>query len=343
MSTAVKLKLDGKDDVMQYVERVEYIEALDALDALVVEVRVPSHDDAAGVQKLIKLGGEWSVELQEDGKKVGDPGEGDILEVRHALRRRGGYQIHVSGLDVLHRLRGNQPAKVWEETSHADLIKEIAKRNKLTADVKGVDTTKRVIFEPDVSDAVFLRNLCREHHFSAHILKGKITFEAYKPAGAAVKVDWTDGVHELHLRACLDNMAGEAVVYGYDLDQEKAFEGKATSSILAKTSGGDTGVALSEKAFGKRKVLLHHAAYLAPTAAKARAEAELLSRADEFVRGTVVCEGAPAARAGRKLTIENAPWPWAGNFLIREVRHIQDRGRGYRTRIGFMSDSLPKA
>jgi len=342
MSTAMKVSINKKKDVMDYVERIEYVEALDALDALVLDVRVPSHGDVDDVQKLFEVGAPWSVELQEDGKKVGDPGEGDVIEVRHRLRRRGGYTLHLTGLDELHRLRAHHPAKVWEETSHADLIKEIAKRNKLTADVKGVDTTKRTIFEPDVSDAVFLRNLCREHHFAAHIVKGKLTFEELKP-GAAVKVDWADGVHELDLAANLDRMAGEAVVHGYDFDQEKAFEGKATSSVLKKISGTDTGVSISEKKFGKRQVVVNHGDYLAPTAAKARAEAELLSRADRFVRGHVICEGLPKARAGAKLTIENCPWPFAGNFLIREVRHVMDRGRGYRTTIRFMSDSLPKA
>lgn len=343
MSTAIKVSINKKKDVMDYVERVEYVEALDALDVLLLDVRIPSHGDVDTVQKLFAVGTPWSVELHEDGKKVGDPGEGDVLEVRHTLRRRGGYTLRVVGLDVLHRLRANHPAKVWEETSHADLIKEIAKRNKLTADVKGVDTTKRVIFEPDVTDAVFLRNLCREHHFAAHIVKGKITFEALKPAGSPVKVSWSDGVHELDLAANLDNLAGEAVVHGYDFDQEKVFEGKATASALKKISGTDTGVALSEKLFGKRQVVVNHGPYIAPTAAKARAEAELQARADRFVRGHVVCEGLPKARAGTKLTIEDAPWPFAGTFLIREVRHVMDRARGYRTTIRFMSDSLPKA
>jgi len=81
----MKVSINKKKDVMDYVERIEYVEALDALDALVLDVRVPSHGDVDDVQKLFEVGAPWSVELQEDGKKVGDPGEGDVIEVRMDL------------------------------------------------------------------------------------------------------------------------------------------------------------------------------------------------------------------------------------------------------------------
>lgn len=341
MPTSIKVSIDNDDSVMAHVDRIEFVEALDALDMLRIDLVPPSHGDVSEVQGLAALGAPWKVELMEDGSAVGQPGEGEVLEVRHVLRRRGGYRLEVVGLDKLHRLRGHHPAQVWEDATHTTVIQDIASRNSLEATVTGLDTSQRVVFEPDVSDAVFLRNLAREHHFSVRISQGKIAVAAYTPTGTACTVDWSDGVHEMVLSANLDGIATDASVYAYDLDQETAIEGTVAKTALNQTSGSDTGAALVQSKFGARKVLIHHAGYLTPTAATARATAELQRRADQFVRGTLVCEGHPKARAGVKVTVENAPWPYAGDFLIREVRHVLDRARGYRTIIHFMSDSLP--
>lgn len=341
MSTSIQVKLNNADDVMAHVDRIEFVEALDALDMLRLDVVAPSHGDVSEIQGMVELGAPWKVELMEDGSAVGQPGEGEILEVRHVLRRRGGYRLEVVGLDKLHRLRGHHPPQVWIDATHTAVIQDIADRNGLQAQVTGLDTSQRVVFEPDVSDAVFLRNLAREHHFSVRIAQGKLAVAAYAATGSPCTVDWADGVHEMVLTANLDGIATDASVYAYDLDQETAVEGTVTKNDLKKISGTDTGAARVQSKFGARKVLVHHAGYLTPTAATARAKAELQSRADRFVRGTLVCEGLPSARAGLKVTIENAPWPYAGDFLIREVRHVADKARGYRTTIHFMSDSLP--
>ena len=50
----------------------------------------------------------------------------------------------------------------------------------------------------------------------------------------------------------------------------------------------------------------------------------------------------PKAICGAKLTIKNAGWPFAGDFIITKVEHIMNQDGVMRTDIGFKANSLPK-
>ena len=118
-------------------------------------------------------------------------------------------------------------------------------------------------------------------------------------------------------------------------------KGQATSGDLANFSGGTTGAAMAESAFGEWVHEIDNAKVGSSSRAKAVAVAELQSKANTFVTGTVECPGVPDAVSGARLTIQEAGSPLSGDFVIHETIHSLTPDAGYRTTIHFLSDSLP--
>jgi phage protein D len=335
----IEVQIDGKNDVMEHVEWLEFAEALDRLDALVVEVAIPKHGTASDLVTKIAPGKPYTVKLFDDDDAEVGSASGDVVEVGYGYVPGQGQRLTILGLDCLHRLHVTQPAKLWE-ASHSDIVKQIASRNGLTAKADGVSTTAGFVLQGDGSDGVFLRNLAREHNYVVRAVDKELHFKRATPAGGQVKVVWADDVREIKLRANVQNLVSKVTVHGFDPKQDKVIQGQATPAQLKKITGSDTGVALAKKAFGERELILNQAGYVAASNAKERAVAELQSRAERFVEGTVLVNGKPDARAGKKVQIKDAAWPFAGTFFIRQARHLFDGG-GYRTAIDFSSDSLP--
>lgn len=344
MGTRIDVLIGGDRSIMRYVERIEYYEAFDRLDALVVDMSVHRQADSAKILEKVVPGADFAVELIED-DAVKQEGVGDVLEVKHLKRQRGGHELKIVGLDGLHRLRGNQPAQLWE-TSHKDIVSAIATRHSLKAVADGVSTTAGFTLQSDLGDAIFLRNLARQHNYLVRVLKGKSGMELHfarrATSGADVVCEWGTEILEMSLRASLDGIVTKVTVHGYDPQTDQMVKGEATDTDTAKITSSDTGVALWKKAFGEQTLILNHSGHTAATNAKAHAAAELQQRAERFVSGRVVVPGRPDAVSGRKLTVKNAGWPMTGDFLIRETRHIST-ALGYRTIIDFISDSLPTA
>ena len=77
--------------------------------------------------------------------------------------------------------------------------------------------------------------------------------------------------------------------------------------------------------------------------AEAKAKAELDAAATDFVEGVATCRGIPGAACGAKLTIQEAGWPFEGNFIITKVFHeASPEGKIKKTEITFKANSLPK-
>jgi len=340
MGNTIAFKLDGDDSMWGAAVRVVFTEALDALDMLVVDLEVSHQLDSSELLAKLKPGVEFSLDLMEDGTAV-HSAVGDVVEVRHS-RRPGTHRVTVVGLDKLHRLNHKQAqAEVWE-VAHDDIASEIADRNSLTPVVEGVDGTAELELQNNESDGLFLRRLAKQNNYYLRVLDGELHFGRKEGSGAAVEVDMVADVLEISQRASLVGIITEVTVHGSNYVQDETFTGTASSSDLKNIGGGETGVSLAETLFGTRELILNQSGYVDTSTATARAKAELQARAEDFVRGTVIVNGNPNAVSGKNVTITGAGWPLDGTFLIRETSHVYDRS-GYRTRIGFQSDSLPSA
>lgn len=331
-------KVNGDASVMRFAGRIEYAEAIDRLDALVLELELHRQHDPGPVVKLVQPGAPFTVQLY-DGTTLAGEGTGDVVEITHERTRRG-HRVTALGLGTLHRLRGSQPAKVWD-VSHTDIVSQIAQRHGLKAVSDGISTTPGYELQGDEGDALFLHKLAREHNYHVRVVGKELHFKRNQATGTAVECTWGDDIVELRLRSSLAGLATKVTVLGWDPEQDAVVTGEASPTDLKKISGGEAGASVANAKFGASAVTLNQAGYVAASNAKERATAELQERAERYVQGRAVLFGTPKARAGLPLKIVGAGWPFAATFLAREVRHVLEADAGYRTLIDFVSDSLP--
>lgn len=338
MATRMELLLNEKRDAMRFVTRLEYAESLDELDALVAEFSVHTSGDAETVVGLTKPGTPFTVELYED-KSAKTTCKGHIVEVEHSRRPRGGWDIRIVGLDGLNRLRTSSEAEILEATTK-DAVTAIATRYKLKVDVGSINTSKGWDLVTGEDDIVLLNAYAKKHNFYVRLQEDTLVFKPRTGTGA-VTATWGEDVLEITLRANIDGVVSSVKYLGFDIATEKDVTGEGKKADLAGTSGGKTAIDYMEAAYGVTPLVKNQTGYANPNDAKAAAIAELQERAETFVTGTVAVTGNPLAIAGSKLTVKQAGWPFSGDFLVQQTRHVQDALHGYRTFIDFTSDSLP--
>lgn len=332
------VKVADDETVMDVLVRCELVEAVDKLDSLVLTLRIP-HQAEDTLSGKIVVGAAYEVTLDDDGTTV--TYKGDIVEVRHS-RRGGRHRVTAIGLDALHRLRtANAAAQVWE-VAHDAIVGEIASRNSLSGAAEGVDGTAALLLQNAGSDGAFLDQLARENNYYVRVVDGDLQFKRFQSAGAAVELDFDEDLSmEIEQTTSLDGLVTGVTVYGSDYIQDEAFTGTATTSDLQGISGGDTGPGILQTLAGDRELIINQSGYSDVSRATARAKAELQSRAERFLQGSVWTSGRPDAASGKAVTVSGAGWPLDGTFFIRQTAHVLDVS-GYRTRIDFMSDSLPE-
>lgn len=337
MPAYVKLEVDGLD-VTEHLQLLDYSESIERLDLLHARLSLEAHGDNAKEVAKLEVGSEFTLTLKDDTSES-ELG-GDLVEIEHVRRPNGAFEIVLVGLDGLHRLQsGQRDATLWEG-SHADIAKEIAKRNKLKAEVEGVETTAGIEFQGNVPDGLFLHQLARRYNYYARVSDKKLKF-ARRRGSETVNVDYADA-GELRLRSSLRGIVTSVKAHGSDYESGETFVGEAKETDLQKVWGtGSTGVKLAKAAWGEVSLVLNQTGLGTSTAVKALAKAELQSRAERFVTGLLSLFGSPLALSGKTLNIKDGPWPFTGKFLIRETRHLYSPIRSYRTQITFGSDALP--
>lgn len=342
-ASTIKLKIDGSPlspDVAKYLSSIEYVESFDALDMLIVQFTVPEGNDAPKVMAIAeKIGKKFDLELISGGKTR--KGKGDILEISHSLGFCRPWTITLRGFESLHRVRKQPITKLWK-VSHSKIAQSIAGNHGLSGDAQGVSDAPPFTLQAGVDDAVFLKRLAKLHNYYVNVEDGKLKFgRRNTPWAADVELTLGKEIDGFNLTATLYDIVTQVDVLGRDYTKPEIIKGKSTASDLKKISGGDTGAALFKKAFGDRKILLHHAQLQNTSSANELAKAELLERGQKFIFGQVDCGPVPQATSGGKLKIKGAHWPLTGPYLIRQTRHILEAGSGYRTIIEFVSDSYP--
>ena len=337
-----KLKIDGAEisaDEAKSILTFEIREALNQLDAFTA--RFVISDQSIGLLKKAMPGVSFEAEIgYESGSAC--KLKGDIVEAQHRRGAGAPWTLTLHGLDQFHRARDKFHTKIVEGTV-SDAVKAMGTEAGLSATAEAVQATGTHVLHLNNNIASTLQAYAKDLDYFVRVEEGtKLKFSRLSSASkGAVTVTWGEELEDVSLRASLEGIVTEVTAIGYDYKKVVWNKGVGASSKLKKISGGKTGVALLEAKFGATKILLDNQAISQTSGLKERAEAELLRRAERFVSGKAVCVGVPDAMAGAKLTIKNAGWPLAGDFLIKETAHTYEPGSGYKTTIHFYSDSLP--
>jgi phage protein D len=122
-------------------------------------------------------------------------------------------------------------------------------------------------------------------------------------------------------------------VSGYDAAERDAIDEEAGSdAIQAEVSGGLSGPAVLQRAFGERVSHRVRDVPLSDDEAGQWARAEMLRRSRGFVTAVGTTNGTPDMVVGSRLSLERVGGPFnGGGYYVASVTHAYDRRNGFRT------------
>jgi len=325
-----ELSPEAKDRLV----RAEFSESLDRLDVMQLVFNVPP-EEPDPVVDAIAIGKEFTIEFG-DGTST-RTGYGDITELTHHYSAGDGWQLTFTGLDRLHRLRGDCHTRVFEQMKHSDLISTIAGDHGLSGQAEGVSSSPMDTFQAAETDAVFLKRLARMYNYYLRVEDNKLVFGRRNQADGEVTVTLGEDVEELSIRASVEGVVKSVTAVGWDSAAQAKVEGTKDS---VKRVSGDLVSTDAIGDFGSQRLVLGSTSASDASMVDALAEAELQRRAENFVKGHVVVEGNPAAKPLAKLKIKKGPEKLQGEYIVSQVTHSLEPGVGYKTRIEFFSDGL---
>ncbi len=334
-----ELSLGGRSlsaSALRHLVSAEITESTDELDSLSAQIVIPG---AGGeVLELARPGAPFEVRLGYGDETVREI-EGFIVDVAHTRSTSSPWSVSLRGVDELYRLKQSGTSRIWKG-SHADIARAIARRYGLKPRVEEVDGETYELQE-DADDATLLRQLAVANNYYVRIVNRTLYFRRRSTEDqTTVTLTWGRDIEDLNLTWSIEGIPTEVLVEVRDPTQDETIRGRATARDLRGISGGTSGIARVQQAFGRVRKVISNGKETTPSRAKARARAELQRAAERYAKGSVTCPGRPEAKSGGLLRLEGLG-PLAGTYYIHQTRHALEGGGGYRTTIEFGSDSEP--
>jgi phage protein D len=341
-ATAPVFKVDGevKGDLARDLLRLEVEETIEGLKSCRAYFLAVGPRDGASSEELqyldgavIDFGKAFEVSLGPTGnERVVFKGAVYGFEASH--HEGEPPQVMVFAEDKLMKLRMTRRTKIYEQVTDADIAAAIAGEHGLTPDTAADGPTYDRVLQANQSDLAFLR--ARAERVQAEIWCDGDTLN-FKTRGNrdGTEVALVVGNQLLRLaaRADLAHQRTKVVVSGYDASQRAAIEQEAgEEAVLAEVTGGRTGPAVLERAFGERVSHLVREVPLVDGEATAWAKGKLLQRARAFVTAVGTTRGTPDMVVGSRITLERSGSAFdGGGYYATRVRHTYDLQEGHRT------------
>jgi len=242
--------------------------------------------------------------------------------------------VTVFAEDALMALRMTRRMKTYENMSDADIASAIAEEHGITADTNADGPTYKVVQQWNQSDLAFLRERARLIQAELWFSDDALHF-ATRGNRSATTLSLTLGndLLEAQIRADLAHQRTSVKVSGYDASQRDSITEEATSdAIQAEVSGGRTGIAVLQQAFGERTTYRVRNDPFVAEEASAWAKAEMLRRARGFVTVSGMTNGTADMVVGSKLSLDGVGSPFTGDgYYATRVVHTYDLVDGFRT------------
>jgi phage protein D len=334
--------VDGevKREMARDVVRLEVEESSDGMKKLNARFLAQAPRQGSAREELIYVDGS----LVDFGRKLGvtlGAGsaarlvfEGYISGLEICFREGSAPEMAVLAEDKLMTLRMTRRMKTYNDVTDADVAREIASAHGLRAEVDADGPTYKVLQQWNQSDLAFLRERARAIQAEIWLDEDTLHFTTRnRRTSTPVTLVVGGDLYTLEARADLAHQRTEVRVSGFDAGQRDAIDESAgADAIDAEISGGRTGVAILERAFGTRISYRVREVPLEDGEARAWARAEFLRRARAFVTVAGTAIGTPDMIVGSDLTLERAGAPFeGGGYYVTAVRHTYDLMSGFRT------------
>lgn len=332
------LRIDGQDDAMaagllQALEMREQEGGLSSLELAFVN-HTAREDGRVGLafedERVLALGAQVEVYA---GEAAGPTAifSGRVSAVEFAFDPDGPPRLVVWAEDPLAKARLERRMAVYEDSSVADIARDIASRHGLTPVVAGLDTVSALEVQCNESDLGFLRRLLARLGGDVQIVGGELQVAPRRDVQRnALTLQMHSQLHHVRAVADLAHQVTGLRVAGFDASQGAAVQGTEAGAALGP-GRGRTGAELLQQVFGARVQQTGHRLALSQAEADALAQAEFEQRARRFVQVEGRCEGNPALRVGTHVTLQDVSPRFDNTYYVTACRHAYDMVRGYET------------
>lgn len=260
--------------------------------------------------------------------------EGYVSGLEAVFKEGKESQVVVFAEDKLMSLRMTRRMKTYEQMTDADIAQAIATEHGLQAQTDAEGPTYDLVQQWNMSDLAFLRERARLIQAELWFGDGALNFKT-RDKRTATELTLVQGNHllDLQVRADLAHQRTKVKVSGYDASEREAVDEEAgADAIQSEVSGGRTGPAVLEQAFGERVSYRVREAPLKSAEARDWARSEMLRRARGFVTAIGTTRGSPDMVVGSRLTFERTGKPFDGaGYYVTSVKHTYDMRNGHHT------------
>ena len=242
--------------------------------------------------------------------------------------------VSVFAEDALMALRMTRRMKTYENMSDADIAQSIAQQHGITADTNADGPTYKVVQQWNQSDLAFLRERARLIQAEVWFSDDTLHFATRgNRTATTLPLVLGNDLLEAQIRADLAHQRTSIRVSGYDASQRDSISEEAADDVIqAEVSGGRTGIAVLQQAFGERKSYRVRNDPLVAEEASAWAKAEMLRRARGFVTLSGMTNGTADMVVGSRVSLDGVGTPFTGDgYYVTRVVHTYDLVDGFRT------------
>jgi len=255
-------------------------------------------------------------------------------------------EVCVFAEDRLMDLRMTRRSRTYTDMTDADIARAIAAEHGLSADADADGPAYRTVQQWNMSDLAFLRQRAALIQADIAVVEDTLHFQT-RDRRTSSEITLVQGNHIISAtaRADLAHQRTKVKVSGYDATSREGITEEAGSeAVEAEVSGGLTGAAILERAFGERVSYRVRETPIEGGEASAWARAEMLRRARAFVTVSGVTRGTPDMAVGSRLNLERMGRPFDGSgYYVTRVCHTYDAVNGYRTHFNAERATIQEA
>ncbi|HUN41670.1 MAG TPA: contractile injection system protein, VgrG/Pvc8 family [Acetobacteraceae bacterium] len=242
-------------------------------------------------------------------------------------------EILVLAEDRLQDLRMERHTRSFENLGDADVIRQIASQNGLTAQVDVDGPIYKVLVQLNQSDLAFLRERVAAIGAELWIDNRTLYVQARSRRDAGqVSLTYGQDLLEFSVLADLSQQRSSVSVTGWSVSDKAAITAQADQGVLgnelAGLSGGSTILA---QALTQHQDTVARATPFVQEEAQSMAQARYCARARGFVRGTGVVDGNIKVRVGANLSLSGLGPFFEGSYYVTRARHSFTLQDGWRT------------
>lgn len=279
--------------------------------------------------------------------------EGEITTISPTFPADGIPTVSINGNTRMHRLRGTNKTKTFQNTTDAEVAQQIAQANSLQAQADDTQIRYDYLIQPNQSDLEFLKQRAARINFEILVQGTKLIFrkkseqsEVYTLVWAGVQEAFASGPNILPLKSFAPHfnaLAPKSNVQhrGYDVSSKQPFVSNAGPSDQTSTMGGSQpGSQVPQNAFKSPSNEVH---VTSPVASQSegdeRAKATLNNKAMQTITGVAETIGIPDLRAGQLVQLKGVGPRFSGQYRIDQATHSIGSA-GYTTSLNMTRNAI---